>query len=158
MTYLILGINSRSMIQQSRGSVAAGWRWHRIGTGRQADCQFQGCFLVGGYNRPPYIDFVHGIRIQKKKCACKTASGLKKCFKTKTMIDFSKDHKFKLQGEAVDDYQIAIEIKRSSQGQNIQTFYYNVLWVNLKQTHGLIDFVLPILVHLSPPAIDLCLV
>ena len=50
------------------------------------------------------------LRLKNKEVACRR----KKCFKTKTMIDFCKDHKFKLQGEAMDDYQVSIEIKRSN--------------------------------------------
>ena len=38
----------------------------------------------------------------------------KKAYHNKTMVDFSKDHKFKLNGENVDDFAIKIQIKRST--------------------------------------------
>ena len=67
------------------------------------------------------------------------ASQKRKCYKTKTMLDFSKDHNFKLQGEALDDYQVKIEIKsttpplhKSKQSQilptSIHTYFQTLYW------------------------------
>ena len=38
----------------------------------------------------------------------------RKAYQSKTLLDFSKDHKFKLYGENVDDATIKIQIKRST--------------------------------------------
>ena len=43
-----------------------------------------------------------------------TVKRRKKAYHNKTMVDFSKDHKFKLNGENVDDFAIKIQIKRST--------------------------------------------
>ena len=45
----------------------------------------------------------------------KVSSKKRSCFKTKTMLDFSKEHKFKLGGEALDDFHIKIQLKSSTQ-------------------------------------------
>ena len=44
----------------------------------------------------------------------KVISKRRKCFQTKSMLDFSTEHKFKLGGEALDDFSIKIEIKSST--------------------------------------------
>ena len=42
------------------------------------------------------------------------ASKKRKCLNTKEMLDFSKEHKFKLDGELLDDFNIKVEIKRGT--------------------------------------------
>ena len=44
----------------------------------------------------------------------KVISKRRKCFKTRSMLDFSTEHKFKLGGEALDDFCIKIQIKGST--------------------------------------------
>ena len=51
------------------------------------------------------------VLLQKNK---EVVSRRKKAYRTKTMVDFSKDHKFELNGENVDDFSIKIQIKCSS--------------------------------------------
>ena len=50
------------------------------------------------------------LLLKDEKVGCEK----RKCYKMKTMLDFSKDHNFKLQGEALDDYQVKIEIKSTT--------------------------------------------
>ena len=42
------------------------------------------------------------------------ASKKRNCLNTKKMLDFSKEHKFKLDGEMMDDFHIKVEIKRET--------------------------------------------
>ena len=44
----------------------------------------------------------------------KVISKRRKCFKTRSMLDFSTEHKFKLGREALDDFCIKIQIKSST--------------------------------------------
>ena len=50
------------------------------------------------------------LHLRDEQVACRK----RKCYKTKTLLDFSEDHKFKLQGESLDDYHLKIEIKQSA--------------------------------------------
>ena len=43
------------------------------------------------------------------------ATKKKRCFKMKNLLDFSKEHKFKLDGESLSDFHINIELKNSTQ-------------------------------------------
>ena len=39
----------------------------------------------------------------------------KNCFKAKNLLDFSKEHKFKVEGESLSDFHIKIELKNCTQ-------------------------------------------
>ena len=59
----------------------------------------------------------HSNLFSKSTLFYKTKKGIskrRKCFQTKSMLDFSTEHKFKLGGEALDDFSIKIQIKSST--------------------------------------------